>query len=368
MTPDVSRKVLVVVVGGSDRQRAEIERALMSFYMVQSFADAEAAQAMLAQTTPALVLIDEEVAPKGGAKLLANLLLLPSMRGVPFVGLSGRKQSDLLDFIEAKNLGVALAKPFLRSRLLKAISGLINKSVEQAWEKIEPVQRSALTKTVALFNDISDHLESGEPIPFGAVRESCKPLAQAIATQSYRDILKGVKGHDNYSYVHSLRVATFLSLFGTTIGMKGDELLLLASGGMLHDIGKMTIPHDVLNKPGRLSPEEFTVMQSHVTNSVALLNTGIEIPKGVIVIAEQHHEKLDGTGYPHGIKGGQLNELARMAAIVDIFGALTDRRVYKDPMPPEKALGVMADMKDGLDQNFLALFRHVLLDAALEAA
>ena len=88
------------------------------------------------------------------------------------------------------------------------------------------------------------------------------------------------------------------------------------------------------------------------------------LPKGVVTIAEQHHEKLDGKGYPKGLKGKELNELARMASIVDIFGALTDRRVYKDPMPPEKALGIMTEMKDELDQSLLGLFRGMLLDAA----
>jgi len=229
---------------------------------------------------------------------------------------------------------------------------------------VKSVQRSALKKTVTLFNDISDLIDTGEPVPYENVKTSCAPLVTAICSGTFKEMLKGVRGHDNYSYVHSLRVATFLSLFGHTIGIRGDDLATLSTGGLLHDVGKMSIPHDVLNKPGKLSDEEWHVMRSHVTNTVEYLEANPEIPKGVITIASQHHEKLDGTGYPNGIKGKDLNELARMASIVDIFSALTDRRIYKEPMAPEKAMMIMSEMTDELDQAFLALFREMLLDAA----
>ena len=97
-------------------------------------------------------------------------------------------------------------------------------------------------------------------------------------------------------------MATLLSLFGNVIGLPQSEQLLLASGGLLHDVGKMSIPHEVLNKPGRLTEEEFVVMKGHVDASVHYLMQNPEIPKGVITIAAQHHEKLDGTGYPNRIR------------------------------------------------------------------
>ena len=173
-----------------------------------------------------------------------------------------------------------------------------------------------------------------------------------------------MRNHDNYSYVHSLRVATFLGLFGNVLGIKGDDLTTLTTGGLLHDIGKMSIPPEVLNKPGKLTDDEFAVMKSHVTFTIEHLEGSSDIPRGVGIIASQHHEKLDGTGYPFGLKGGELNQLARMASIIDIFSAITDRRVYKDPVPPERALEIMSNMKDQLDQPLLSVFREMLLDAA----
>ncbi|KIM00507.1 HD domain protein [Paramagnetospirillum magnetotacticum MS-1] len=142
---------------------------------------------------------------------------------------------------------------------------------------------------------------------------------------------------------------------------------MLASGGLLHDTGKISIPHEVLNKPGRLTEEEFSVMKSHVTETIKFLDLAQDIPKPVIVIGAQHHEKIDGTGYPFGLKGAQLNDLARMASIVDVFSALTDRRVYKPPMAAEVALGIMTDqMSRHLDQNFVTLFKTMLLDAVVD--
>jgi HD-GYP domain-containing protein (c-di-GMP phosphodiesterase class II) len=92
-----------------------------------------------------------------------------------------------------------------------------------------------------------------------------------------------------------------------------------------------------------------------------------DLPKGIVTIAAQHHEKLDGTGYPAGLSGNKLNRLARMASIVDVFSALTDRRVYKPPMEAEAALNLMVDeMGSHLDIKLLGMFRQMLLDATQE--
>ena len=157
-----------------------------------------------------------------------------------------------------------------------------------------------------------------------------------------------------------------LTLLGHAAGFKNDDQLLLSSGGLLHDVGKMKIPHNILNKPGKLDENEYEIMKSHVPETMAYLDKAGDIPKGVKIIAEQHHEKIDGTGYPHGLKGKELNELARMAAIVDVFSALTDRRVYKEPMEADKAMTVMTEEMTGhLDPHFVKLFRTVLVDTGV---
>lgn len=361
---DIARKVLVCVVDGNAKHRGDIVSALMSFYQVRGFADGGEAMAALAAAPPAAIIVDEDAPSTGGTRIVEKILLHPKLKDVALICTSVHSHSQFFD--DAARLGVRgfLTKPFRRHTLIDAISRQVNHHVESAWEKVEPVQRTALKQTVTLFNSISDKIDHGEPLLYTDAKESCAPLVEAISSNHFKDILRGVRGHDNYSYVHSLRVATFLSLFGHTIGIRGDDLAMLATGGLIHDVGKMSIPHEVLNKPGRLEGEEWAVMKSHVERTVNHLRLDPLLPKGVLIIAAQHHEKLDGSGYPKGLSGSDLNELARMASIVDIFGALTDRRVYKDPMPPEKALEIMSEMTNELDQHLLALFRTMLLDAA----
>ena len=359
-----SLKPVVGLVDANPRHSAEIAEALSQFYNVQQFGDGREAVVALVTRPPAVIIIDEAAPPRSGREVLGLIRMAPSLAAVPIICKMEDPDSVFAADTRKSEHSTVLQKPFKRSQLLAAISAHVNKSIESAWAEIEPVQRAALENTVSAFNHIAELIESGEPIPYNQMKESCAPLTRAVSDGNYKDVLKGVRGHDNYSYVHSLRVATLLALFGHTIGIKGEDLMTLSTGGLLHDVGKMDIPHEVLNKPGKLTDEEFVVMKSHVTNTLNHLRVALDIPKGAIIIAEQHHEKLDGTGYPHGLKGTELNELARMSAIVDIFSALTDRRVYKPPMPPEQAMGIMTGMKDGLDQNLLALFRGMLLEAA----
>jgi len=185
-----------------------------------------------------------------------------------------------------------------------------------------------------------------------------------VVAGSFREMLLGVRHHDNYTYVHSLRVGIFLSVFGHAIGVRGNDRMVLASGGLVHDVGKISVPASVLNKAERLLDSEMQMMRGHVTGASRVLRGSPGIPRGTLHIAEQHHEKLDGSGYPKGLKGGDLNELARMATIIDIFGALTDRRAYKDAMEPEQALHIMTQLGGQLDQSLLRVFRTVLLDSA----
>ncbi|MGE5546965.1 MAG: HD-GYP domain-containing protein [Solirubrobacterales bacterium] len=352
---------LVAVIAGNSTHRNEVAHALTSFYRVAGYGDASQALEELERTPPCVVVVDEMVPPFGGLAVVRRLRERQGLRDVPIIctAVMERMRGD------PRQLGADafLGKPFRRSALIRAISGLVNKRVEGAWDSLPAVPRESLKRTIDVFNGISDLIDKGEPLAYRAVQDACAPLVDAVKSNDFKVILSGVKDHDNYSYVHSLRVATFLSLFGYTVGLKGDDLALLASGGLVHDIGKMFIPHEVLNKPGKLVDKEWDLMKSHVARTSDYLRGTSDVPRGVLTIAEQHHEKLDGTGYPRGI--GQLNELARMASIADVFGALTDRRCYKPPMAPEEALKIMTeDMKPALDQHLLAMFREMLLDAA----
>ncbi|RAU20796.1 two-component system response regulator [Paramagnetospirillum kuznetsovii] len=361
------RVALIAIIDTHIAFRAQVGRALMSLYRVKGFPNEVEAIREMRLEPPSVILIDEMIGPRGGCELIHDLRQDPILANVPTVITSIHAPSEIADALQQCGADGCLAKPFRRSALIKIVSTLINRHVEANWNNLPEHERTVLKGTVEVFNNISDFIAAGEPVPYESVKDACAPLIDAVAKNSFKGILDGVKEHDNYSYVHSLRVATLLSLFGHTLGLKQEELLVLASGGLLHDAGKISIPHEVLNKQGPLTDDEFALMKSHVAETVKFLNLTPSIPKPVIIIAAQHHEKLDGSGYPNGLKGLELSNLARMASIVDVFSALTDRRVYKLPMAAEMAVKIMTDqMGHHLDQHFLSLFRTMLLDAVVD--
>ena len=358
------RKHFVTIVDTNDRHRQQVAEALLSFYGIEGFGDSTNALTSLSLTSPSLVIVGDHVGAQSGVRFIKRMREVSILNQVPILFICDKFDSDSINGALHNGANGHLVKPYRRSALIKQISALLNASVEKKWEALPEVPRRALQGTVEAFNNISDMIASGEPLPYSEITDSCQPLVEAVKKNEFKSLLNSVKDHDNYSYSHSLRVATLLSLFGSAAGVKGEELLTLASGGLLHDAGKMSIPHDVLNKPGKLDDAEFAVMKTHVPETIKFLYTNPEIPKAVLDIASQHHEKINGTGYPMGLKGSELNELARMASIVDVFSALTDRRVYKPPMEPEKAIKIMTEeMTTHLDQNFLRLFQAMLLDA-----
>lgn len=360
----IARRPLVCVVDANPKHRHDAVRALASFYEVAEFSEQGSALEAIALIRPTAILLDENVHPRCGLALLREICCVPELDRIPIICTATRDRVTFL--ADASGLGVrtTLVKPFRRSVLLRALSNEMIRKVERSWVRIEPVQRAALQRSSLMFNTIADLVAEGQPLPYEFVRPACEPLVEAVCAGQYKDMLDGVRDHDNYTFVHSLRVAVLLSMLGHAIGLRGNDLLVLAAGGLIHDIGKMSVSQCILNKPGRLTDKEMQVMRGHVSNTATLLRNGSDVPRGVLTIAEQHHEKLDGSGYPMGLRGREINELACVASIVDIFGALTDRRPYKDATDPAHALYVMTQLREQLDQPLLRIFRSLLLDCA----
>lgn len=364
----------IVIADRSARDRESMAQVLRRYYKVTTYGDGGRAIEAMHRSPPALAIIDSALSGGGGITVLDRLRGTPALHHVPVLSVVGdqgpvpaavlARRRDVQPPVPA--LGMVLAKPFSAADLTLRVSQLVNIGVEAGWHDIEPLQRQALRSSVALFNGIAEAVNrppgEGPHLPFKRIREGCKPLVEAVANSDFQAILDGVRQHDDYTYAHSLRVATFLTIFGHGIGLRDDDLATITAGGLMHDIGKKHVPHRVLNKPGSLTPSEWHVMRSHVDHTIDALEENVTIPRGARIIAAQHHEKLDGTGYPLGLARNQINELARMAAIADIFGALTDRRCYKAPMPAEKALAMMGTMTHALDGHLLALFSEMLLD------
>ena len=150
--------------------------------------------------------------------------------------------------------------------------------------------------------------------------------------------LTRVKNKDDYTFMHSVSVCALLVSFCRAMGMDADTIHLAGIGGLLHDIGKVKVPDKILNKPGRLTDEEFKVMKCHVVESKKILSETDGIAETSIQVAAQHHERHDGSGYPEGLKGEAITRMGQMAAICDVYDAITSERCYHKGLVPHEAL------------------------------
>jgi putative nucleotidyltransferase with HDIG domain len=247
--------------------------------------------------------------------------------------------------------------------LVNLISTILNAKIEAHWITLPKSSRLTLQLSLATFNRVAELMQMGEPISTHQLNASCLPLVEAVLNSEHIHILGGVLNHDNYTYAHSVRVATLLILLGYNLGLNHDSLMALAIGGLMHDIGKTSIPYEILNKQGPLTEEDTNLIQSHVVNGVRYLEQHSDVSKGVITIVSSHHERLDGSGYPGKLKAHELNDLARMAAIVDVYVALTERRPYRAAIEPQMAVHTMIwEMRDLLDMKLLRMFQEVILE------
>lgn len=146
-----------------------------------------------------------------------------------------------------------------------------------------------------------------------------------------------IDAKDHYTYAHSKNVARYAATLAVAAGLNDDQVRTIYLGGLLHDIGKISIPEAILNKEGRLGDDEYQIMKDHVNNSIAMIRHLPEMDY-LIPAVLGHHERWDGKGYPRGISEKEIPVSARCLAIADVFDAMTTDRPYRKGMPLEYAL------------------------------
>ncbi len=194
------------------------------------------------------------------------------------------------------------------------------------------------------------HLKAGQPIDITPLAAVAEEMVDTMFTHGDAMLcLARIRAKDAYLMEHSMNVAILLANFGRYLGLERSVLKELTLGGLLHDVGKIMTPDEVLNKPGKLTDEEFGVMRQHVVHSYDILSNTAGITPTMLEVAANHHERLDGTGYPQRLKGEQLSLYTRMSGIVDVYDAVTADRVYKQGMQPTQAFRILLK---GIDQHF----------------
>jgi putative nucleotidyltransferase with HDIG domain len=172
-------------------------------------------------------------------------------------------------------------------------------------------------------------------------------------------LLSDVYTYDNYIFTHSLNVTMYALAIGMKLSLKDHELESLGLGAILHDVGKMKIPEEILFKPSQLTLEEYNEVKKHAEEGFQLLRSISTVSLVAAHCAYQHHERLDGSGYPRGIKGNEIHHFGKIIAVADVFDAVTSNRVYRQAMLPHEGLEILyAGSGEKFDQKIIEVFRQ----------
>jgi putative nucleotidyltransferase with HDIG domain len=206
-----------------------------------------------------------------------------------------------------------------------------------------------------------EKLPAGVPLTFSDIVEAENKILKAIKQSSLREWLATVGRHHTDSYRHCLFVTGFAVAFAQHLGMREDDQRRLTRAALLHDVGKAFIPIAILDKPAKLTDEEMSEVRKHPRRGFDALAAEGGFPPEMLDVVLHHHEFLDGTGYPNGLRGNQISDIVRLTTIVDIYAALVEKRAYRLPFTHAKAFAIMEQMDGKLDPHLLQAFRPVAL-------
>jgi HD-GYP domain-containing protein (c-di-GMP phosphodiesterase class II) len=224
------------------------------------------------------------------------------------------------------------------SLLPPSIPVTIYPDVTTVEEEVAPA-RKAYDRTSEMLRKLAADVWAGHPVEIARVEEVVDEMVESMVRNP--DALMWVaklREKDITTYGHGLQVAVYLVAFGRHLGFPRAELAQLGTIGLLLDIGKMKLPRELLQKRGRLTPEEFETAKTHVTLGLEILSATPNWPVEVIEGIAQHHERMNGGGYPRGLRGDRIGIFGRMAGIADCFAALTKSRPYAEAVSSYEAL------------------------------
>ena len=269
------------------------------------------------------------------------------------------KSKSVIDLLKRKNVYRVLiddSKTLITSNITDNTDSTSNSAVN----------RENLKQAKAIFDQsksiqkklFSDAL-SGSSLDLSPVVEVTNKSIDAIfnSPDSLACMLN-IREKDEYLLEHSVAVSVYITIFARYLGLTRDIIEQLSIGAFLHDIGKIKIPDKILNKPGKLTDDEFTIMKTHANHSINIITQTPGISSLSLEVAALHHEKLNGCGYPFQLKAEDINQYGRMIAICDIFDALTATRVYKEGFAHGKAFAILRELakQEQLDSRLVDQF------------
>ena len=190
-----------------------------------------------------------------------------------------------------------------------------------------------------IIKGIMEDIRLGRQVEIAAAKPTVEKIAASVLRNSNAMMtMRRLKSIDDYTFLHSVSVCAMLTSFAKVVEMDLQSIHDLALGALLHDVGKMRVVNAVLNKPAKLSEDEYRHIKSHVVLGSDIIRQLPGVPSLALQPLELHHERFDGSGYPKGLKGEEIPLVGRMAAIVDVYDAITSDRVYRKGMSPAAAV------------------------------
>jgi HD-GYP domain-containing protein (c-di-GMP phosphodiesterase class II) len=206
------------------------------------------------------------------------------------------------------------------------------------------VSQTALTQVVSIFERVGN----GDPVPVSMAEDTVNGLLACLDEDAHALVsLVRLKAHGDYACLHSVAVSALMACLAQHMGFDEKHRFQAALAGLLHDVGKAFVPARILAKPDRLTDEEFAIVRGHPQQGFDALDATGGIADAVKDVAQHHHERPDGRGYPHRLSGNQIAVLARMGAVCDVYDAITSNRPYKDGWDPAAAMQSMLQWSGG---------------------
>ena len=226
-------------------------------------------------------------------------------------------------------------------------------SFEQELEQAAKLCKKSKQVVQKLFGE----LRMGKALNAAAMQ----PLVEELAASVFRHpgalvSLARLKTKDDYSYMHSVAVCALMIALARELGLGVKACREAGLAGLLHDVGKAMMPLEVLNKPGKLTDAEFDIMRSHPVRGHRALAESGTAGAAALDVCLHHHERIDGSGYPHGLPGDDISQMARMGAICDVYDAISSNRPYKSAWDPADSISKMASWKGHFDPRLFAVF------------
>jgi putative nucleotidyltransferase with HDIG domain len=254
-----------------------------------------------------------------------------------------------------------IARPLQRAAILQRIRAAFpDSTVYDATDSGKTLNRG-VEAAHAVLTKMFEKLPLGTPLTIEDVIASENKILKAIKHSSLREWLTTVGCHHVGSYRHCLFVTGFAVAFAQHLGMREDDQRRLTRAALLHDVGKAFVPPALLDKPSKLTDEELELVRQHPRRGFEALVAQDGFPPEMLDVVLHHHEFLDGSGYPNQLSSNQISDIVRLTTIVDIYAALVEKRAYRLPFTPARAIAMLEGMGSKLDQQLVQAFRPVAL-------